>query len=155
MKSGNLLRRLSRHLLSLFLGVLLCFGGFPFLSSEAQPLAQLSLNNPLDVAITPNLGSADSFVSLAVERTGPAVVRIDTETVVTRRIDPVFDDPFFREFFGDQFRSRVPQQERITGQGSGFIIDGDGVILTNAHVVNNADKVTVTLRDGRTFNGQV
>ncbi|ACK64482.1 2-alkenal reductase [Rippkaea orientalis PCC 8801] len=140
--------------MSLFLGVLLCFGGFHFLSSQAQPLAPLSLQEPLTVAITPNLGSSDSFVSAAVARTGPAVVRIDTETVVTRQMDPFFDDPFFREFFGQQFRV-PPQQQRITGQGSGFIIDGDGIILTNAHVVNNASKVTVTLKDGRTFNGQV
>lgn len=93
----------------------------------------------------------DSFVSAAVTRTGSAVVRIDTETVVTRSIDPVFNDPFFREFFGEQFRSRLPQEQRIAGQGSGFIIDGNGIILTNAHVVNKADKVTVTLKDGRTF----
>jgi len=50
---------------------------------------------------------------------------------------------------------RPPREQRINGQGSGFIIDGDGIILTNAHVVNGADKVTVTLKDGRTFNGEV
>ncbi|HAC62286.1 MAG TPA: serine protease [Cyanothece sp. UBA12306] len=155
MKSTNLLSRFSSHLLSLFLGVILCFGGFHFLSSQAQPLGSLSPNSTFDVAKVPGVNSADSFVSAAVVRTGPAVVRIDTETVVTRRIDPFFDDPFFREFFGEQFRSRLPREQRITGQGSGFIVDRDGVILTNAHVVNNADKVTVTLKDGRTFNGQV
>ncbi|MGH2413984.1 MAG: trypsin-like peptidase domain-containing protein, partial [Microcystaceae cyanobacterium] len=48
-----------------------------------------------------------------------------------------------------------PQERRITGQGSGFIVDRSGVILTNAHVVSKADKVMVTLRDGRTFAGEV
>lgn len=161
MKSAKLLRRLSSHLMSLLLGVLLCFGGFHFLSSQAEPFAEPSLNNqgsastPLNLARNPIMGDTDSFVSAAVALTGPAVVRIDTETVVTRRIDPLFDDPFFREFFGEQFRSRLPQEQRVTGQGSGFIVDGSGILLTNAHVVDKADKVTVTLRDGRTFNGEV
>lgn len=162
MKSTKLLCQLGRHLISLLLGVLLCFSGFHFLSSQAEPFAEPSLNNqentsaPLNLAKVQGSEYRSSFVSAAVARTGPAVVRIDTETVVTRSIDPFFDDPFFREFFGGQFRSRIPPQEqRITGQGSGFIIDGNGIILTNAHVVNKADKVTVTLKDGRTFNGQV
>lgn len=50
---------------------------------------------------------------------------------------------------------RGPQQGLMRGQGSGFIIDKNGVILTNAHVVDQADKVTVTLKDGRTFEGKV
>jgi S1-C subfamily serine protease len=91
-------------------------------------------------------------VAAAVARTGPAVVRIDTESVVAREYNPFFDDPFFRDF-GRPFRA--PNRQRIAGQGSGFIVDGRGMILTNAHVVNNADKVTVTLKDGRVFNGEV
>lgn len=143
--------------MALILGVVLCFGGFHVLSSQANPLQQSSLANPgVELAQVPVEIGPESFVSAAVSRTGPAVVRLDTETVVTRQINPLFNDPFFRDFFGQQFRSGTPPQEqRITGQGSGFIIDGSGVILTNAHVVNNADKVTVTLRDGRTFNGEV
>jgi S1-C subfamily serine protease len=96
-----------------------------------------------------------SFVAAAVTRTGPAVVRIDTETVVTRRNNPMFEDPLFRDFFGEQFYSRLPLEQRVSGQGSGFIVDGSGVVLTNAHVVDNADRVTVTLKDGRAFDGEV
>jgi S1-C subfamily serine protease len=66
----------------------------------------------------------------------------------------MFDDPFFRQFFGDPF-STLPREERLRGQGSGFIIDASGIILTNSHVVNGADKVTVTLKDGRVFEGKV
>ena len=94
-----------------------------------------------------------SFVSSAVRQVGPAVVRIDTERTITRQIDPVFEDPMFRRFFGNEFG--LPQQERLRGLGSGFIIDASGIILTNAHVANQADKVTVTLKDGRVFQGQV
>lgn len=97
-----------------------------------------------------------SFVAAAVRRVGPAVVRIDTERTITRQPNPLFDDPFFRGFFGAPEGFNVPPQERtLQGQGSGFIVDANGDILTNAHVVNDADKVTVTLRDGRTFEGTV
>jgi Do/DeqQ family serine protease len=99
------------------------------------------------------IGSS-SFVTEAVNRVGPAVVRIDTERTITRRIDPVFEDPFFRRFFGESFSQQSPTEE-LRGLGSGFIIDKGGLILTNAHVVDEADKVTVRLKDGRTFEGKV
>jgi S1-C subfamily serine protease len=83
------------------------------------------------------------------------VVRIDTERTITRRVDPFFDDPSFRRFFGEDFFPQMPQERRLRGQGSGFIIDRSGIILTNAHVVDQADKVTVLLKDGRTFEGKV
>jgi S1-C subfamily serine protease len=100
---------------------------------------------------------ASSFVAAAVRQVGPAVVRIDTERTVTRRspIDPSLEDPFFRQFFGDQGFSQAPREEHQRGQGSGFIVDRSGVILTNAHVIDGADKVTVTLKDGRVFEGKV
>jgi S1-C subfamily serine protease len=95
-----------------------------------------------------------SFVTAAVNRVGSAVVRIDTERTITRRNDPFMEDPFFRRFFGDSFPQQSPT-EQLRGLGSGFIIDKSGVILTNAHVVDKADKVTVRLKDGRTFEGKV
>ncbi len=148
MKAAKLLHQFRSYLLVLFLSVSLCLGGFPTLSSQAD-------STPLKIAKISTLTSSENFVSAAVARTGAAVVRIDTETVVNRRVDPFFDDPFFREFFGEQYRDRIPREQRIAGQGSGFIVDRNGIILTNAHVVDNADKVTVTLKDGRIFNGQV
>lgn len=117
-------------------------------SSNASPIAQAPASSTL--AGDPN------FVSRAVQRVGPAVVRLDTERVVSRRgfSSPFAEDPFFRQFFGDAF-PQGPQEFTEQGQGSGFIVDGSGVILTNAHVVSDADTVTVTLRDGRTFDGEV
>lgn len=99
----------------------------------------------------------DSFVAQAVEKTGQAVVRIDTEKVVSRSFgfDPFMDDPILRQFFGNGLSGRMPQERKVAGQGSGFIVDGSGIILTNAHVVSEADKVTVTLKDGRKFSGEV
>jgi len=96
------------------------------------------------------------FVATAVNRVGPAVVRIDTErTVATNLPDPFFDDPFFRRFFGEEMFPQLPREYHQRGQGSGFIVDANGIILTNAHVVSGADEVTVTLSDGRTFQGDV
>ena len=96
-----------------------------------------------------------SFVSAAVDRMGDAVVRINTERTITRNPDPLMNDPFFRRFFGDGQMPIAPFEERLEGQGSGFIVDQTGTILTNAHVVEQADRVTVTLKDGRSVEGKV
>ena len=96
----------------------------------------------------------ESFVAAAVRQVGPAVVRIDTEKTITRQSrDPFYDDPLLRDFFGGL--PRQPQEEMLRGQGSGFIIDSTGNILTNAHVVNGADRVVITLKDGRSFDASV
>ncbi|MDJ0592555.1 MAG: HhoA/HhoB/HtrA family serine endopeptidase [Pleurocapsa sp. MO_226.B13] len=100
--------------------------------------------------------ASDNFVVAAVKRVGAAVVRINTERTITLDFPPpFFDDPFFRRFFGEDILPRLPREYRQQGQGSGFIIDSDGILLTNAHVVSKADTVMVTLKDGRTFQGEV
>jgi S1-C subfamily serine protease len=98
--------------------------------------------------------SPRSFVAAAIRRVGPAVVRIDIERTIAANPTPFFNDPFFRDFFGDDLFSQ-PKEFRQRGEGSGFIIDSNGIILTNAHVVSGADTVTVTLKDGRKFKGKV
>ncbi|AFZ60935.1 trypsin-like peptidase domain-containing protein [Anabaena cylindrica FACHB-243] len=92
-----------------------------------------------------------NFVVGVVQKVGGAVVRIDSARTITSRVPEQFSDPFFRRF------DRVPQaRERVErGSGSGFIINSSGQILTNSHVVDGADQVTVTLKDGRTFDGKV
>ncbi|MEO0769035.1 MAG: HhoA/HhoB/HtrA family serine endopeptidase [Cyanobacteria bacterium J06649_4] len=100
--------------------------------------------------------SSESFVANAVRSVGDAVVRIDTERTVTRNVPDLFyDDPFFRGRMGGGGFQSIPQEERLRGQGSGFIINEEGDILTNAHVVDGADQVTVKLKDGRSFEGYV
>ncbi|NEQ30925.1 MAG: PDZ domain-containing protein [Leptolyngbya sp. SIO4C5] len=96
-----------------------------------------------------------NFIAAAVERVGPAVVRIDASRTVTQRRPSIFDDPFFREFFGDFGAPEMPSTRVERGTGSGFVIDAEGLIITNAHVVTGADEVIVTLRDGREFIGTV
>lgn len=129
------------------------FPHFLISSAQAEPIQTLTI--PQNVAAIPNPNSVGNFVSAAVNRVGPAVVRIDTERTVSAKIpDPFFDDPFFRRFFGEGM-PQFPQEYQQRGQGSGFIVDSSGIILTNSHVVKGADKVTVTLRDGRQFQGEV
>jgi len=95
----------------------------------------------------------NSFIVDAVNLVGPAVVRIDSARTVKTGVPKVFEDPFFRQFFGD---SPFPPTERVEeGSGSGFILRSEGIILTNAHVVEQADQVTVKLKDGRSFAGKV
>jgi serine protease Do len=103
-----------------------------------------------------------AFASVA-RQASPAVVFIQVEKSVTtnhtmRPFSP-FDDEFFRRFFGEPMPGqpqRPPQQDRmVRGQGSGFIITSDGYILTNNHVVGDADKVIVKLLDGREFTAKI
>jgi Do/DeqQ family serine protease len=99
--------------------------------------------------------AGSNFISAAVEKVGPAVVRIDSSRTVKARRPAVFDDPFFRRFFGDDSDLQQPSVRVERGTGSGFVISKDGLVLTNAHVVDNTDSVEVTLKDGRKFQGKV
>ena len=100
------------------------------------------------------MNSNSNFITEVVDKVGPAVVRIDSSRTVTTEIPDVFKNPMFRQFFGPEFPTG-PQQRVEKGEGSGFIIKSDGLILTNAHVVDGTDKVNVTLKDGRSFEGKV
>jgi Do/DeqQ family serine protease len=123
------------------------------IAQTARPPAQTQL------AQTPNRSSAilsssdPNFVVNVVDRVGPAVVRIDSSRTVKNRRPAIFNDPFFRQFFGDVPTGPSTRVER--GTGSGFIIKNDGLILTNAHVVDGADTVIVTLKDQRELKGKV
>ncbi|MCP6762496.1 MAG: trypsin-like peptidase domain-containing protein [Fischerella sp. CENA71] len=153
------IRQLGTHLLAIILGVVLTVGTLQVSPSQADP-APKSVTNDTPQLIAQKQSPAaaaignTSFVTAAVNRVGNAVVRIDTERTVTRRLPDIYDDPFFRRFFGESLPQQLPP-EQLRGLGSGFIIDKSGLVMTNAHVVDNADKVTVRLKDGRTFEGKV
>lgn len=100
-----------------------------------------------------NSSGTSNFIALAVEKVGPAVVRIDAARKVVSDIPDALRNPFFRRFFGDEMP--VPRERVERGTGSGFILSDDGRLLTNAHVVAGADTVDVTLKDGRSFEGRV
>lgn len=88
----------------------------------------------------------------------PAVVNISsTKTIRTPGFQsPFFEDPFFRRFFGDQFgQFQRPREQKQSSLGSGVIVDKDGYILTNNHVVKDADEIMVKLSDKREFKGKI
>ena len=96
-----------------------------------------------------------SFAPL-VRKAAPAVVNIYTRRVRrTRQIVPIFDDPFFRRFFGEGF-GLDRQRERVQNSlGSGVIVRADGLIITNNHVIEGADEIKVILNDRREFEASV
>jgi S1-C subfamily serine protease len=158
LKLPSSIHQLSSYVLAIALGVLLTVSTLQVLPSQAEPAPLVTGDTSQVIAqrqspATAAIGST-SFVTAAVNRVGSAVVRIDTERTITRRVDPFMEDPFFRRFFGDGFSQQIPS-EQLRGLGSGFIIDKSGLVMTNAHVVDKADKVTVRLKDGRTFEGKV
>ena len=104
-----------------------------------------------------NLYSKKSFITEAVEKTGAAVVTIDTQRYVKKRNFPrnsqLLLDPYFERFFGlDLPYENKPRLEQ--NQGSGFIFE-DGLVITNAHVVNGSDQVIVGLTNGKKLQAKL
>lgn len=102
-----------------------------------------------------------AFTKIA-EHVGPAVVSISTVQTATGGMQPFYGDPFsggeddfFEKFFNDFFGQQPRREFKQRGLGSGVIIDRDGHILTNEHVVGQADDITVTLSDKREFKAEL
>ncbi len=90
-----------------------------------------------------------------VKQVSPAVVNIYTKRVVRQAASPLLSDPFFRRFFGDVVPHGMPQERVQNSLGSGVIVAADGTVVTNHHVINGADEVTVVLADRREFEAKI
>ncbi len=127
-------------------------------TSQAQSGDRGKLEQKLKDSSTFASKLGDTFQNVS-EYVRPAVVFIETKKEIEAPQMPMH--PFFRRFFDNQdeferFFERQPQQKRQRrGMGSGFIIDKDGYVLTNAHVVKGADEVSVKMTDGRTHEAKV
>ncbi|MDQ0453790.1 DegQ family serine endoprotease [Rhizobium paknamense] len=88
-----------------------------------------------------------SFAPLVKETHG-AVVNVYAERIVERRTNPFAGDPFFEQFFGQRFPNRTEKQSSL---GSGVIVEANGTVVTNNHVIEGADDIKVALSDGREF----
>jgi len=91
-----------------------------------------------------------------VKRAAPAVANIYSRKVVRQRpVPPLFQDPFFRRFFGQEFGQGAPRSRVQNSLGSGVVVDAEGIIVTNHHVVAGADEITVVLADRREFDASL
>lgn len=115
------------------------------LHKPGEPQTQVAA--PLPAATAP------ASYAGAVERAAPAVVNINTSKLVIQR-NPFFDDPFMQRFFRDN-PLLTPRRQMESSLGSGVIVSNDGYVLTNHHVIAEADEIQVTLSDGRSARASV
>ncbi len=143
------------------IGVSIVFGMILGGKLSPPPVMLAAPSGPtLQLAPPVNSGEHSTNFADIVEQSLPAVVSV---TSTARGSDPdddrqqrFMDDPFFRRWFGepeDEGRPRLPQ--RRVGSGSGFIISPDGYVMTNNHVIEDFDKVEVTLTNGDSFSARV
>lgn len=115
---------------------------------------QITTKTTTETAPEVAIAVPQNYVSEVVSRVGNSVVRIDASRKVATNVPAAFNDPFFKEFFGSQMPN-IPSEQIQRGMGSGFVVSSDGLILTNAHVVEGSEQVKVTLKDGKTYPGKV
>ncbi|KAF0809312.1 serine protease [Alcanivorax sp. S71-1-4] len=121
-------------------------------------LLGMILTLPAQAVLPRVIGDGQELPSLApmLEEVSPAVVNIATFARVRAHQNPLMQDPFFRRFFNLPDQPGQMPERRTASAGSGVIVDAkNGYVLTNAHVVRNADEVEVTLVDGRTMKAEV
>ena len=138
--------------------VILGFFGWHQLQKPQAPVAADGVKMPAEklepLIDTTRTGGVVSY-SAAVKVAAPAVVNIFTTQKVKKLEHPLLNDPAFREFFGNQLPDGQSQDPNENSLGSGVIVRPDGYILTNNHVIAQADQIVVALRDGRRASAKV
>lgn len=130
---------------------------FSFASCSGQSkLLSLTSPQPAQPAPVASVTGVQTSYADLVSRVSPAVVTIrSTERARAAQQFPFMDDPTFREFFGDRMPQQQQPPQRVQGVGSGVIVNSDGYILTNHHVVDGALEIKVELTDNRTFTAKL
>jgi serine protease Do len=133
--------------------------GFVLTGTFRHQTLTLAEKDPLSISSTELLDRFSNSLSEVASVTTPSIVSISSTQTVEMRdsgLNDLFNDPFFHQFFGDQFRGHEhPRKFQQSSLGSGVIVSADGYILTNNHVVQNADKLVVTLATGDQSDGKV
>jgi Do/DeqQ family serine protease len=140
-----------RHkLITLFVIAIIAMTFFISIGCKSVAKNNETSSSPIsNSAILPRASYAD-----VVDKVAPSVVRITAEIKVKQQPQQQLqDDDFFRRFFGERGTPQQPQRE--TGLGSGVIVNADGTVLTNNHVVEGADKIKVDLTDKRSFDAKI
>jgi Do/DeqQ family serine protease len=125
-----------------------------FFGLRAATVNRAGENPSATVKVTSQAPSHAGYSSV-VKQVLPAVVNISSTKVVRQDRNAELPDDFFRQFFGQNYRFNVPQDQREKGLGSGVIVSPEGYILTNNHVVDGASEVMVTLHDKRELKARV
>ena len=155
---NSIRKKFSVSILFLILGVILEVTVSPSLHWTLSARAASYSEKSSSLLSPGNLQSDQTFVEISKADT-PAVVNISTTRLVKNETgpNPFFEDPFFRRFFGEEFgrQFQQPKSHKEQSLGSGVIVESDGVIITNAHVVTNGEDIKVLLSDKREFKGKV
>jgi len=138
-----------------FFGLTFCSGLSSTLGIRSQAYAEEPKISKEAVDVLSRTSQAMAEIAAAVK---PAVVNISsTRTIRSKGVpSPFLSDPFFRRFFGDEFGNpNRPSERKQASLGSGVIVDRNGYVLTNNHVIKDADEIRVRLSDKREFKGKV
>src|SRR5215217_4063170 len=142
--------------INIFLGLVLVVFSLTSCSAQSKLMSFAPAQPAPTIEPVGSVGGQASYADL-VSRVSPAVVTIrSTERARAAQQFPFMDDPTLREFFGDRFREQQQHPpQRVQGVGSGVIVNADGYILTNHHVVDGAIEIKVELTDNRTFTARL
>jgi serine protease Do len=139
--------------ITLFIAVVSAAVYIPHQFSSTANDVQAATTTPVTSVGLPNEG-----FTAVVKESMPAVVNISTTRVIkSQGGSPFMNDPFFKEFFGEEFsrQFQVPKSRRESALGSGVIVDKRGYIITNNHVIAKADEIKVVLNDKREFKAKL
>ena len=153
---GHLGRRVVRTIVTLAGSFLLACAGLAILDCKLFHTFALAEGKGLDGPEIEALETQNKAYERIAEAVTPAIVNIQTTQVIRVRQSPYFNDPFFRQFFGEAFpQFNIPRERREHALGSGVIVSPDGFIVTNNHVIEKATTIEVMLADKRLFKGKV
>lgn len=128
--------------------------GFPGQTMAGNPGFAIPSGAGLDGPDINTLESQNRAYERIAETVTPAIVSIQSTQVIKVQQSPMFNDPFFRQFFGNAFPN-IPPEQKEHALGSGVIVSPDGYIVTNNHVIKNASDIEIQLADKRSFKGRV
>ena len=145
----------ARSRVNLLLSLALVIFSVGLTSGQDRVASNKTVASPAPAVSNSGIAGMTSYADL-VSRVSPAVVTIrSTERARSAQQFPFMDDPMFRQFFGDRTPQQQQTPQRVEGVGSGVIVNADGYILTNHHVVDGALEIKVELTDGRVLTAKL